>query len=116
MGKANAKAVKVKLPEKFTFNAMIAYVAAKSELSKRQVKGIIDDYLSVVHAGVVSGARVPLGAIGKLFVKVRPASKARKGRNPLTGEEITIKAKPATKVPKCSFSKSFKEAAKKAKI
>ena len=32
----------------------------------------------------------------QLTVKVKPASKARPGRNPATGEAITIKAKPAT--------------------
>ena len=62
------------------------------------------------------GERVPLGKIGKMFIRVRPASAARKGRNPLTGQEITIPAKPATKVPRLTFSKTFKEAALKAKV
>jgi nucleoid DNA-binding protein len=37
------------------------------------------------------------------------------GRNPLTRREIKIPAKPATKVPPIQFSKTFKEAALKAK-
>ncbi len=37
-------------------------------------------------------------------------------RNPATGEEIMIPAKPATKVPRFTFSKVFKEAALKAKV
>ena len=33
----------------------------------------------------------------KLKTVQKPATKARKGRNPFTGEEITIKAKPASR-------------------
>jgi nucleoid DNA-binding protein len=33
----------------------------------------------------------------KLRTVNRPATKARKGRNPFTGEEIMIKAKPASR-------------------
>jgi hypothetical protein len=32
----------------------------------------------------------------QLTVRVKPAQKTRKGRNPATGEEITIAAKPAS--------------------
>ena len=42
--------------------------------------------------------------------------KARKGRNPFTGEEIQIAAKPETKVPKITFAKAFKEIVLKAKV
>ena len=49
----------------------------------------------------------------KLGVKVRrikkPATKARMGRNPATGEEIKIAAKPARSVIKASVLKSLKE-------
>ncbi|HPG30644.1 MAG TPA: HU family DNA-binding protein [bacterium] len=112
-----AKAVaKVKLPDKYTFNSMVAFVAAKGEIPKAKAKSVIEDYLEAINAGVLSGARVPVGNFGKFFVKVRPASPKRKGRNPLTGQEIVIAAKPATKVPKVSFNKAFKESCKKAKL
>ena len=35
----------------------------------------------------------------QLTVRVKPAQKKRKGRNPATGEEITIAAKPASVAP-----------------
>jgi DNA-binding protein HU-beta len=35
--------------------------------------------------------------LGKLIVRKTPARPARKGRNPATGEEIMISAKPAGK-------------------
>jgi nucleoid DNA-binding protein len=40
--------------------------------------------------------KVRIGGLVQLTVRVKPAQKARKGRNPATGEEITIAAKPAS--------------------
>ena len=40
--------------------------------------------------------KVRIGGVVQLTVRVKPAQKARKGRNPATGEEITIAAKPAS--------------------
>ncbi len=109
-------AAKVKYPDKFSNTTITNYVAENNEISKKQAKEIIEDLYDVLSAGAMSGARIPVGNFGKLFIRVKPATKARKGRNPLTGEEITIGPKKATKVPKFSFSKAFKEQAKKAKV
>jgi nucleoid DNA-binding protein len=64
----------------------------------------------------MQGSRVPVGNLGKVHAKEKPATAARLGRNPLTGESIKIPAKKATKVPRFTFSKAFKEAVLKAKI
>ncbi|MCP4136566.1 MAG: HU family DNA-binding protein [bacterium] len=114
--KAAPKKAKVKYPEKFTANGIADYISEKHELPKKQSKEILEDLYDVIEAGVIQGERVPIGKIGKAFVRVKPATKARKGRNPLTGEEIMIAAKKATKVPKFSFTKDFKEKSVKAKI
>ena len=106
---------KVKYPEKFTGSTMLDFVATKAELSKKQAKVALEAYVEVISAGILTGSRIPFGSVGKFFVRVRPATKKRQGRNPLTGAEMTISAKPATKVPKFSFGKAFKESAKKAK-
>lgn len=114
-----AKAAKVEkrnanlpYPKKFTASSLVAFVADKNGVSKKEMKQIMEDVFDVIRAGMFKGARVPLGTFGKIFVKVKPATSERKGRNPLTGAEITIKAKPATKVPKISFNKAFKETVK----
>jgi nucleoid DNA-binding protein len=39
---------------------------------------------------------VKIGGVVQLDVRVRPATEARPGRNPATGEEIMISAKPAS--------------------
>ena len=82
----------------------------------KEAKELLETVMDLIEAGVLQGERVPLGKIGKVYAKVKPATKARKGRNPITGEEITIAAKKATKVPKFTFSKGFKEEVLKAKI
>ena len=47
----------------------------------------------------------------KIQVKSKPATKARKGRNPFTGEEMMFKAKPASRVVKIQPLKRLKEMA-----
>jgi DNA-binding protein HU-beta len=40
--------------------------------------------------------KVKIGGLVQLMVRLKPATKARQGRNPATGEEITLAAKPAS--------------------
>ena len=108
--------MKVSYPQKYTAQTIAKYIAEKHSVPRGKAQEIIDDVFDVINAGVIKGQRVPVGKFGKLFIKVKPATKERLGRNPLTGEEITIAAKKATKVPKFSFSKSYKEAALKATV
>ena len=114
--KPAVKEKKVTIPQSFTVNSMANYLAEARDISKKDAKEILDVIIGLIEAGVLQGNRVPLGRIGKVYAKVKPATKARKGRNPITGEEITIAAKKATKVPKFTFSKGFKEDVLKAKI
>jgi DNA-binding protein HU-beta len=107
---------KVKYPEKITASSIIQYVSEKNDISKKQAKEIIDDLYDVINAGAINGARVPVGNFGKLYIRVKPATKARMGRNPITGAEIKIPAKKATKVPKFVFNKAFKEISLGAKV
>lgn len=113
---AAPKDKKVALPESFTLNSMANYLADAKGFSKKEAKELLETVMDLIEAGVLQGERVPLGKIGKVYAKVKPATKARKGRNPITGEEITIAAKKATKVPKFTFSKGFKEEVLKAKV
>ena len=107
---------KVALPEKFTESQMIQYIAEKHDLPRAKSKELLTDLFDMISSGVLKGERVPIGKLGKVYFSVKPARKARIGRNPATGEEIKIPAKKATKVPKFSFSKSFKESVLKARI
>ena len=115
MAKTPVKKAPAKVPDKLTGASMIGYLAEKNGLARKEAKQVMEDLFDLVAAGVMRGERVAIGKIGKMFIRVRPARAARTGRNPLTGQEITISAKPATKVPRFTFSKTFKELAVKAK-
>lgn len=95
--------------EHFTKQSMVAYIAERGDLTQKEVKQVIDDYLYLIETGVLLGESVTLGQFGRISAKIRPPQKARIGRNPSTGEEMTIPAKPAQAVPKMSFSTYFKE-------
>jgi nucleoid DNA-binding protein len=103
-------------PDQFTMKTITAYLASKNGISQKMTRQILEDYSSVIETGVLLGAHVPVGKIGKIFLKKRPAQKARVGRNPATGEEITIRAKPEIYIPKVSFSKHLKERAANTRI
>jgi nucleoid DNA-binding protein len=97
--------------EHFTTKSMVQYVARKNGITQTLARQVIDDFLMTAESGALMGERVPLGRLGKLYVGVRGAQKARMGRNPATGEEMVISAKPESGVPKMSFSKHLKERA-----
>ena len=105
-----------KVPDKLARASMIGYLSEKSGLARKEAKQLMEDIFELVAAGVMRGERVALGKMGKIFIRVRPARAARMGRNPLNGQEVKIPAKPAIKVPRFTFSKTFKESAKKAKV
>jgi nucleoid DNA-binding protein len=71
-------------------------VAVRAGLSRAQAKGAIQALEDVVLSEVGNAEKVKIGSLVQLTVRVKPATKARKGRNPATGEEITIGAKPAS--------------------
>ncbi len=56
---------------------------------------------------------VPLGHLGRLKMRYKAPTKARKGTNPFTGEPTTFKAKPATLQPRFTAGKALKDEAGK---
>ena len=71
-------------------------VAEKSGLSRADAKKAIAALEEVVLSEIGNAEKVKIGGVVQLDVRVRPATDARPGRNPATGEEITISAKPAS--------------------
>jgi nucleoid DNA-binding protein len=71
-------------------------VADRAELSKAEAKRAIEAIEDVVLEQIADAEKVKIGSLVQFNVRVRPATKARPGRNPATGEEITISAKPAS--------------------
>lgn len=83
---------------------VVADVADRfTELPKKITKEVISEFLSTVESNVASGNKVRLDKIGILVTKERAS---RRGRNPQTGEEITI---PASKKISFRVAKSLKD-------
>jgi nucleoid DNA-binding protein len=78
-----------------TQSQLIAEIADRAEVSRADAKAVLAALEEVVLEEVGNAEKVKIGNLVQLTVRVRPATKARKGRNPATGEEITIAAKPA---------------------
>lgn len=95
--------------DQFNKKEMIRYIAGKNGVSQKLAKEIIDDFTVMAETGLLLGKSVSLGSLGKLSMKWKAERKARLGRNPATGEEITIGAKEAHYAPSFKFSSKVKE-------
>ena len=79
-----------------TQTQLLTAVADRSELSKADAKRAITALEDIILEEIGNAQKVRIGGLVQLTVRVKPATKSRKGRNPATGEEITIAAKPAS--------------------
>ncbi len=99
-----------KADKAYTKSALVAHLAEKVEgLSKKQAAAALEELTAVLLQFAPVGATLP--GIGKLVMKKTAARPARKGRNPRTGEEVTIAAKKAGKKLVFRVSKAAKKAA-----
>jgi len=83
---------------------LINVVAAKTEIKKKDVELVVNAALDAIVEALKSGDKVQLMGFGTFEVK---ATAEREGRNPKTGEVITI---PAGKKPAFTASKALKDA------
>jgi DNA-binding protein HU-beta len=79
-----------------TQSQLVSAVADRADLSKADAKRVLDALEDVVLEEVGNAQKVRIGGLVQLTVRVKPPTKKRKGRNPATGEEIDIAAKPAS--------------------
>jgi DNA-binding protein HU-beta len=90
---------------------MIEKIAAEhSELSKKQVKGVIESLATVGHKELKKNGAFVVPGFAKFVVIKKPATKERKGINPFTKEPTVFKAKPARKIIRARPVKAAKDA------
>jgi DNA-binding protein HU-beta len=89
-----------------TKEELIEKVVSNARLSKADAARAVNALIGSITSALKKGQSVTLVGFGTFKVSKR---KARKGRNPRTGEIISIKA---AKVPKFSAGKSLKDAVK----
>jgi nucleoid DNA-binding protein len=112
---AAAPAKKVKaIKDPYTKSQLIASIAEETELTKKQVTEVFNSLTGIIEGHIKRNAAGQFTLPGLLKMKVvrKPATKARKGINPFTGEETVFKAKPARNVVKILPLKAAKEMAK----
>lgn len=103
------KITAVKKP--MTKSVIMAEVAENTGLTKKQVSSVFDELTILVerHIKPRSSKQFILPGLLKIEVKRKPATKARKGTNPFTGEEMMFKAKPARDIVKIRPLKKVKD-------
>lgn len=89
---------------KMTKSQLMAYLAEKSEMPKKNVVSFMELLTETAYNEVKNNGEFTMPGIGKLVKKHR---NARQGRNPATGETIQI---PAKTVVKFRVAKAAKEA------
>ena len=82
---------------------LIAAVAEKAELSKKDAEKAVKAFTDVVSEELVNGGKIQLVGCGTFEVSERAA---REGRNPKSGEVMNI---PASKTPKFKAGKALKD-------
>ncbi len=98
--------------DKQTKTQIISAIAEETGLSRKEVAGVLGALGDLVtrHIKKRGSGEFTIPETGVKIRRVRkPATKARMGRNPATGEEIKIAAKPAKTVVKLSALKALKE-------
>jgi len=96
---------------KMTKTAIINDIAESTNMTRAQVTSVMEELESVIerHIRKRSVGEFTLPGLLKIKAAKRPATKKRMGRNPATGEEIVIAAKPATTRVRISALKKLKD-------
>lgn len=83
--------------------------AHADKLTRKDVKGVLETLCEVGYKELKKNGVFVLPGFAKMVVIKKPATKARKGVNPFTGEPTVFKAKPARKVIKARPVKAAKD-------
>ena len=107
---APAKRIKT-IKEPMTKSAMMSAIAENTGLAKKDVAAVFESLTTLINGHIKKGGAGTCTLPGLMKIKVvrKPATKARKGINPFTGEEMMFKAKPARNVVKVTPLKALKD-------
>lgn len=108
-GKKKAAAASVKKPP--SKSEIMASISETTELSRKEVASVFDALNDLIRDNLKPRGPGTFSVPGLMKIRVnkKPATKARKGINPFTGEETMFKAKPARKVVKVLPLKNLKD-------
>ncbi len=86
-----------------------ALIDAHEDLTRKQVVAILDALADIGHKQLKRVGVFTVPGYAKFTVVRRPATKARKGINPFTGEPTIFKAKPASRAVRARPVKAIKD-------
>ncbi len=93
-----------------TKSQLIEQIATKNDLARKDVKGVMETLAEIGYKELKKTGVFLIPGFAKFVVIKKPATKARQGINPFTGEAMTFKAKPARKTVRARPVKAAKEA------
>ena len=91
-----------------TKSEVLTQISKDTALSRKQVASVFDSLAGVIKKSLRGNGLFTMPGLMKLKVVKKPATKAREGTNPFTGEKMTFKAKPASKKVRVLPLKSLK--------
>jgi DNA-binding protein HU-beta len=91
-----------------TKSEVLTQISKDTSLSRKQVASVFDSLSGVIKKSLRGNGLFTMPGLMKLKVVKKPATKAREGINPFTGEKMTFKAKPASKKVRALPLKSLK--------
>ena len=99
-------------PKAMTKSEVFRTISEDTGLTRKEVSAVFDSLSGLIKKNL-NGRSAPgiftVPGLMKIKVVKKPATKARKGINPFTGEEMMFKAKPASKGVKVLALKGLKD-------
>ena len=107
--KPTVKAIK----EPMTKSQLFSELADRTELKKKEIVAVFEELSNIINGHIRKNGAGVFTVPGLMKVKVvrKPATKARPGINPFTGEATIFKAKKARNVVKVQPLKALKDMA-----
>ena len=91
-----------------TKSEILNQLAKETELSRKHISAVFDALNALIKKSLRSQGLFTLPGLLKMKVVKKPATKAREGVNPFTGEKMMFKAKPASKKVRAMPLKNLK--------
>lgn len=92
-----------------TKSEILANISKDTDLTKKQVGAVFDSLSATIKKSLRGHGMFTMPGLLKMKVVKKPATKAREGVNPFTGEKMMFKAKPASKKVRIAALKNLKE-------
>ena len=88
---------------------LLKTVSERTGMARKEVEQVYEHTVRTIQDAVKGGQKVALTGFGRFTQRIQAARKAGMGKNPFTGEDIRIAARPERRLPRFSPAKQFKE-------